>query len=345
MRSTFELANSLVDKGHEVKIIYPIAPGEAWCSFREQVSRVLKILANLGIGRKVKWFDLKALLVKVPTLEEKYIPNADIVMATWWKDVHDISRYSRKKGEKFHFIRAYETWGGPEEEVNKTYTLPVHRIVVASYLKKTIEEKFGVHVEGPLKNGVNFNLFYSERKSYQPHMPKRIGILYRHQKLKGMADGLNAFLSAQKQDPNVQLVLFGESPSPEDNNIISSVDNKEIHISPYGAKLRAIYNSLDIFVFPSLSEGFSNPPMEAMACGAACVVTNAGAVEDYAINGETALVSETGDVATLERNIIELLKDEKKRQVIAENGCRSIQKFTWSDTANRLEQIFKQYAG
>ena len=344
IRSTFEIVNRLQDRGHDVSIIYPLIPmrsGSKWYNLRNLASRTLGTIRNLKHGNHISWFDLRASLLRVPTLAERYIPKGDIIIATWWANAYDVNSYGKDKGKKFYFIRHYETWGGPEDLVNKTYTLPLHKIVTSTWLKNLIEKKFNVSTFGPLPNGVNFDLFYKENKSFKSHNPKRIGIVYRMDKWKGMKDGLEAFLVAKKKYPKIQLVLFGQEPTSDDMEIIKNIDNVEFHRLPYKERLREIYNLLDIFVFPSHCEGFGNPPMEAMACGAACVTTDIGAVPDYTIPGNTALVSPPKDIEGLAQNIIRLLQNEKERKQIAENGYNYIKQFTWDRTVIQLEKIFK----
>lgn len=344
-RSTFELANRLQDRGHEVSVVYPLIPmrsGAKWYDFRRLVSRAVGTIGHLKRGNSMSWFDLRANLIRVPTLAERYIPRGDIIVATWWANAYDINSYGADKGEKIYFIRGYETWGGPEDLVNNTYTLPLHKIVTSTWLKNLIEEKFNVATFGPVPNGINFNLFYKERDDFECHSPKRIGIVYRKRTLKGMKDGLEAFLEVKKKYPDVKLVLFGEEATSYDMKIIEKIEDVEFHLSPYKERLREIYNSLDIFVFPSHCEGFGNPPMEAMTCGAAVVTTNVGAVSDYTIPGETALVVTPKSPDLLATKIMELLEDEDKRIQIAEKGYKHIKQFNWDKTTDQLEAIFKK---
>jgi len=348
IRSTFELANHLQNRGHNVSIVYPLIPmrdGVKWYNFRILACRVLGAIIKLKHGNSIKWFDLKANLIQVPTLLERWIPPGDIIVATWWANTYDVNSYRSDKGEKFYFIRHYEIWGGPEDLVNKTYTLPIHKIVTSTWLKNLIEKKFNVSVLGPVPNAINFNLFYKERDSFECHSPKRVGILYRKSKWKGMKDGFEAFLMAKKKYSDIQLILFGEDPTPDDMKIIEKIGDVEFHRLLYKERLREIYNSLDIFVFPSHCEGFGNPPMEAMVCGAAVVTTNVGGVLYYTIPEKNALVSPPKDPEALAQNIIRLIEDEYERRRIARNGYNYVKQFTWDKVTDQLEEIFKKYIG
>lgn len=153
---------------------------------------------------------------------------------------------------------------------------------------------------------------------------------------KGMEDGFKAFFAAKERYPDIQLVLFGE---PKGGDVPNST---EFHVFPHSDRLRQIYNSLDIFVMPSHWEGFGNAPMEAMACGAACVVTNVGGVPDYTIPGETTIVVPPKRPDKLSEGILALLKDEAKREQIAMAGYQYIQSFTWEKSINQLEKIFQE---
>lgn len=345
VRSTFEVASHLQDRGHDVTIVYSSSPSRAetkW-GLMELLKRIVKISIGTKYNNSIDWFDLKAKLIKVPTLANRYIPKGDIVVATWWANVYDVDSYSMDKGEKFHFIRSYEIWGGPEELVNKSYTLGLHKIAISTWLKNLVTEKFQVNVLGPLPNGRNPKLFYRETDGLESHCPKRIGMLYRTHKGKGMKDGFEAYAIAKKKYPEIQLVLFGENPTKDDVKIIEDIGNVELHELPYKEKLRKIYNSLDIFVFPSHYEGFPNPPMEAMACGVACVATNVSGIPDYTIAGETALISPIKAPKDLAENIIRLLKNEKERKQVAKQGYDYIQKFSWDNTVVELEKIFRNH--
>lgn len=335
--STIELSNILSLRGHDVNIVYPsfsLGPRLKWYNIRS-------IWENLKKSKKIKYklfnrVPIKCNLVHVPTLNKRYIPNANVIIATWWETAYYINSYSITKGVKFYFVRGYEIWYGNKAMVDKTYSFPLHIITTSNYLKKLLTDQFGISVVGIVPNGVNFNLFYKNERSSKNQKFKRIGMVYRTQKWKGMRDGFEAFAFVKKKYPYIKLVLFG---GPRGDDIPSDA---EFHKYKQIDELRELYNSLDIFMLPSHEEeGFSNPPLEAMACGVACVLTNVGGVPDYTIPGKTALVSPPHDSKALADNLLCLLMDDERRNNIAEAGYKYIRRFSWEKSASQLETILE----
>jgi len=348
VRSTFEIANRLLDRGHTIRILYSRTVSLYQPEGRKARQRVRRLIEQFKGPRcieGVQWFDIRAEILDVPVVKNKYVPQADIIVATWWANAFDVNDLGPDKGTKWHFIRSYETWGGPEALVDRAYTLPLKKMAVSQKLKSFITNKFGVQVHGPFPNAVNFELFYKEDSRQVESNPKRVGMLYRQQELKGMKDGFEAFVRVRSQYPGIKLVLFGEEPTEDDKAIIEKIGNVEFHLLPCKDELRRIYNSLDVFVFPSHYEGWANPPMEAMACGVACVLTDVGAVREYCIDGQTAFLVPSSNPSRLADTIIYLLQDEKRRKDIARRAQSYIRQFTWDRTVREVEALFKESAG
>ena len=172
VRSTFELANQLVDRGHDVSIVYPLIPSsDKRFNTKTYADMAIGTVLNIKNGNNVKWFDLKAKLIRSFNLSERSIPQGDIIIATSWRNAFKVNEYSLNKGEKFYFIRGYETWDGDPELVKKTYNLPLHKIVTSNWLKKIVENKHKVRINNIIPNGVNFNHFYLERDDFNRSIP------------------------------------------------------------------------------------------------------------------------------------------------------------------------------
>src|SRR3990167_9926792 len=90
VRVVFEYANRLHDRGHDVYVVYPIWNNPIFdvrwklniFSLKRIYWAIKSILINLIKPNKVEWFPLKTKLLKVPTFNKKYIPKADIIVAT-----------------------------------------------------------------------------------------------------------------------------------------------------------------------------------------------------------------------------------------------------------------------
>ncbi|TRZ80983.1 glycosyltransferase family 1 protein [bacterium] len=342
-KAIFELANCLTDRGHQVFVVCSLTPfifQDKWFNPFNVLTKLLRIFKkSKGCGVFVKWFDLKATVLSVPSLREKYIPDADIILSTWWETAYFVKKYSKQKGEKFYFVQDYEDWVSKTGRVRKSYQLGLKHIVNSSWLKKTLKKMAGTNVESIILHAPDHKQFYPQKIKRKKGII-RILMPYRDEARKGTQEGLKIIELVQKKYPNIQLVLFGKR-KPE--HISRLLDKAEFHLCPVKDELRKLYNSCDIFLYPSLKEGFGMPPMEAMACCIPVVTTNAGAISEYTLPGKTALVSEPGDIKKMAKDIIGLIENPKKRKQIACAGQKYIQNFRWEKATKELEAVFKKY--
>ena len=347
-KAIIEFAYNFVDLGYNVNIIYPahIFPKIFNYEFDKEYflkigSKILRIFKQL-IGKNPnddskikKWFKIRANVLKVPHLSNKYIPDADFVFATWWETASHVKKLNASKGKKCYLIQHYEVWGGRKNRVDETYKYGFFNVVNSNWLKEIILKETGVKTNATILHSPDdetFNYKLTKRKDKDI----RVMIVYRNIVWKGMKEGIAAFEKAKKQVPNLKLVLAGQL----DNQIPKYA---EAHKGPVSQeKLNELYNSADIFLFPSLIEGFGMPPMEAMRCKVAVVSTDVGALRDYSIDGVSVMLSKPGDINAMANNIVKLAKNEKLRKQIAENGYKNIQKYTWRETTKQLNEYLEK---
>jgi glycosyltransferase involved in cell wall biosynthesis len=109
-------------------------------------------------------------------------------------------------------------------------------------------------------------------------------------------------------------------------------------------ELITLYSLADVFAFPSFSEGFGIPPLEAMACGAPVITSNTSSLPEVA--GDAALLVDPHDVKALGHSITRLLEDEQLREELRQKGYQRARQYTWSASASKMLSVYqKLYAG
>jgi glycosyltransferase involved in cell wall biosynthesis len=104
----------------------------------------------------------------------------------------------------------------------------------------------------------------------------------------------------------------------------------------------ALYSAAEAFVFPSIYEGFGLPPLEAMACGAAVICSNASSLPE--VVGDAAITLPPDDLKAWAEAIKAVLTDPKRRDDLRERGLRQAARFSWQKTAAETLEIYRQVA-
>ncbi len=103
--------------------------------------------------------------------------------------------------------------------------------------------------------------------------------------------------------------------------------------------LPALYNLADLFVFPSLYEGFGLPPLEALACGTPVITSDASSLPE--VVGEAGLTVEATDAEALAEAMKRVLEDDTLRERMIARGMKQARKFTWEKAAAKLMNLYE----
>jgi glycosyltransferase involved in cell wall biosynthesis len=98
------------------------------------------------------------------------------------------------------------------------------------------------------------------------------------------------------------------------------------------ADLVRLYQSADLFVYPSLSETFGKPPLEAMACGAPVVASNVGSIPE--VVGDAALLVNPNDVLDIADKIEQVITSPMMAQELVSRGRERVRHYSWERVAN-----------
>jgi glycosyltransferase involved in cell wall biosynthesis len=108
------------------------------------------------------------------------------------------------------------------------------------------------------------------------------------------------------------------------------------------ADIPALYNAIDLLLFPSLYEGFGWPPLEAMASGTPVVSSRAGSLDE--IVGDAALTADPHDIETLVRHSAAALTDPETRASLIDRGLKHATRFRWERTAREMLEVYRDVA-
>ncbi len=131
---------------------------------------------------------------------------------------------------------------------------------------------------------------------------------------------------------NSQIIVIGARYPAEDPRIFHYHNISD-------EKLRSLYQSADIFLFPSLSEGMSISLMEAMACGCVPVIGGGAYVKGLTDESNSFIAKEDKDFPTILERISNNPEKLKEKAISAR---RSVEKYTLANSTNMFLDLIKQ---
>lgn len=156
---------------------------------------------------------------------------------------------------------------------------------------------------------------------------------------------LDAFEGIANQLPH-DLVIIGSrwNSAPILERVQGSSVAQRIRFMGFvpSSDLPLFYNEADLFVFPSLCEGFGFPVLEAMACGCPVVTTNASSLPEVA--GEAAILVSPDSTEELSNAIDQLLNDPKLQAMLRRRALQRAQQFSWITTAEKTIKLLEDAA-
>ncbi len=105
------------------------------------------------------------------------------------------------------------------------------------------------------------------------------------------------------------------------------------------AVLEALYRQAELFLFPSLYEGFGFPPLEAMAAGTCVVASPRGSLPECL--GEAAAWVDPLDVGMIAERSAQLLRDPDLRMDFVQRGYRRVARYSWRESAAGTLEVYR----
>ena len=154
---------------------------------------------------------------------------------------------------------------------------------------------------------------------------------------------IKAFSIARQTSPEIKLVLVGKKDILYEKleQFAQAYGPENIIFTDFVSEgqLRWLYENCEAYVFPSLSEGFGLPPLEAMAHGAPVLSSNATCLPE--IYGGAADYFDPLDEKSIAKAIIDLLHNEQRREELISLGKNKFNQYSWDKMARETLEIYK----
>ena len=242
------------------------------------------------------------------------------------------------KGAKVYFIQGHEIFPHlPVARCRATYRLPLHKIVVARWLKETMHTLYADDAVDVVPNSVDRAQFFADVRGKQP-VPT-IGFLYATAGVKGLDVLLKALVRVRQRMPNLRVISFGgERLSPE----LRLPEAAEFFFSPVQAQIRNLYSRCDVWITASRSEGFNLTAMEAMACRTPIVATRTGWPEKSVKSGRNGVLVDIDDQTALAEGVEWVLsRSDEDWRMLSSNAYEATASGSWEASAAMFEQALK----
>jgi glycosyltransferase involved in cell wall biosynthesis len=269
-------------------------------------------------------------------------PVHDIFVATSWETAPMIAELAghNHSAALFYYIQDYEADFYPPEATEKrrqvldTYSLIPNKIVKTSHLQKRLADAGWQTTRIP--PGMDLDIFYPRAGPPSTRPPAVIAMARpgTSNDQRGFEVLRMVYGELAKRRPGLQMTVFGSDELPED----FTGDN---HGRVEPSSLPVLYSSAQVYIDVSRVHGFGRTGVEAMACGAACVLSDSGGISEYAVNGENALIVPVGDVNATADAVERLLDDAVLADTLARNGAKSVAGYSDYAAATVLESLFK----
>jgi glycosyltransferase involved in cell wall biosynthesis len=327
-------ARLLRERGHDVLVISQPAP-------RPDLKQRLKSL--LSSGRLMPYPPAAPFLdgVRHKVLErprpvaDSDLPDADVVVATWWETAFWVAALSPEKGRKIYFVQHHEVHQHQPWQISRgSYYLPLKKIAVSQWLADVMARDYGDADVVLVRNSVDLRQFHAPRRDRQ--LVPTVGLMYSPLHYKGVDLSLCAIEKARQRLPDLKIVAFGaHAPVPQ----LPLPRGCTYCRNPGQDELRSIYSGCDVWLFGSRKEGFGLPLLEAMACRTPVVAARAGAAPDLIRDGVNGYVVDTDDSDALADRLVGILAlPQDDWQAMSDAAFATAKVYSWNGATDLFEK-------
>lgn len=254
------------------------------------------------------------------TTKESFVLSRDIfnlVMIYFNKFISAViavSNFGKKEIEEHYRIepeKVYAIYNGGSEDFRPLDKATSQKIVKEKY---KIESPFILDISRlePHKNVISLILSYIDLRNNNVNLWHKLVIVGNR------AFGSHKIIEMAKESKYSSDIIFVDYVAQDDLNVF--------------------YSASDLFVFPSLNEGFGLPVVESMASGTPVITSNVTALPE--VGGEIAVLVNPLDIKEISIKMASLLSDKEKLEDLSKKGIIKAQNFVWSKTSKETVDLY-----
>ena len=293
------------------------------------------------------WYPLKVPVHTIKSLDPSLIPDADVIVATYWSTIKPVSE--SKKGIPVHLCQGYEAslkeLSAIKSKIDEVYSIGLPVLTISRHLSAFVKERFNAEAYY-IGQMVNRKIFYPQRnllKRLLMHFsrPSRLLIVGpfegSYKNIPTILRGIS--LANNKLKNPLDIIRVSQFPlSREEEQIIKPT---EYHYRIPYYRMGNIYRSSDILISLSTeAEGFGLPVLEAMACGIPTILSRIPSHLGFDHHLDYAFFVDSQPEA-LSDALEEMCQNAKLRNMLSDRGLSVAAKFTPEALLARLINAFE----
>lgn len=254
----------------------------------------------------------------------------------------------------------YVVWGRGSDVYSKWLEKPFRKTILmnsdaAIALTNDMKNSMQTICDKPvfiISNGIDVDKFNGVnkdriRKKYKIKNDEKVIIFVgRLKPIKGLYYLLSAMKLIQNKDKKIRLLVVGygeEKTKLEELSKKLSLSTQVIFTDKISNELIPEYlGAGDIFVLPSLSEGFPVVILEAMASGLPIIATKIRGISEIVKDGENGFLIPPKNSNEIAEKILMLINDSKLIKSISDNNKIEAQRYSWETIVEKIEEIYFQ---
>jgi glycosyltransferase involved in cell wall biosynthesis len=261
-----------------------------------------------------------------------------IKIATWWETAEPVWLGSVLTGIPVYFVQDIESscYKGRDDamaaRVLSRYRPEFNYATTTEWIRTELVSRFAVNA---VRVGLGYQSSHFRRLNSVARRKRTILVAVRGERLKNFFY-TKQILTRLQDESRISVIAFGS----EGTELVQDLKNIEFHAQPTDDELCMLYNQAEFFLQTSIHEGFSLPPIEAMACGCVPILTQATGNEEYIGDQKNCVVIPLDSVPVAITKILSAMHSGSEYlESMAAQGFQTAGRYKWDIAYQRMEKF------